>query len=495
MVDLDEYDPPDRPDFRRVGKGIPYVVGLSGKRERYSRSSNGGKILDDESNLTDWKLRTVVAGAAQRPELMAKASVLDVDVNKKDLRDIAELCLVAGKGERRAVIGTAVHAMFDHIDRNDGWVPPPNFQALCTAYEEMKQGWGFEVQGIELHCINHQRRLAGTLDRRFRTTKTLVTPDGTIIPIGSILVVDHKTGKELEYAAGSYATQLAAYVDSDQYDVTTDETTPFDPPNYPDWALIVHADSAGTRVDVYWVDVNAGRLGLDLAGQVKGWRRRSDLLTMARTEPASSPAVAPVVAPAGPEHQDRAEYLRGRVRAVLAHSELAAKAMARAWPAGVPGLKQTGHTAEQLEMIQTAVEAVETNQGVPWFPAFKPDVDASINRHPSSGFPKSTDRAAQLVRGWLGQADLSTDQVADAIVALLPFGSLPEGEWSTTDIDTMLIGSIRALGLVGLDEMNQLDEAGWKQVHSLGFAVAAGQAALMFDEAGNPIVRVLSQGN
>src|SRR3982750_1252823 len=114
MVDLDEYDPPVRPDFRRVGRGIPFVVGPDGKRTRYGRSSNGGKILDDESNLTDWKLRTVVAGAAQRPELMAAASVLDVDLNKKELRSIAEDCLVAGKGQRRAVIGTAVHSMFDH---------------------------------------------------------------------------------------------------------------------------------------------------------------------------------------------------------------------------------------------------------------------------------------------------------------------------------------------------------------------------------------------
>lgn len=219
-IDLDEFDPPDRPDFRRVGRGVPFVLNPEGKRVRYSRSSNAGKVLDDESNLTDWKLRTVIAGASQRPELMAAASVLDVDSEKKALREIAEKCLVAGKGERRSVIGTAVHAMFDHLDRGDDWRPPPNFEDLCNAYVATLEDWGLVPEDIEIHCINDEFRLAGTLDRRYRTTKTLVAPDGSVIPIGSMIVADIKTGRELEYAAGSYATQLAAYVDSQRYDVT-----------------------------------------------------------------------------------------------------------------------------------------------------------------------------------------------------------------------------------------------------------------------------------
>ncbi len=220
-IDLDEFEPPERPDFRRVARGVPFVLPKDGgtKRIRYSRSSNAGKILDDESNLTDWKLRTVVAGAAQRPELMASASVLDVDTDKSALREIAEKCLVAGKGERRSVIGTAVHAMFDHLDRNTGWRPPPQFEDLCNAYVATLEDWGLIPEEIEIHCINDEFKLAGTLDRRYRTTKTLVAPDGTIIPIGSYIGGDIKTGKELEYAAGSYVTQLAAYVDSERYNV------------------------------------------------------------------------------------------------------------------------------------------------------------------------------------------------------------------------------------------------------------------------------------
>lgn len=228
MTDLDEFDPPERPDFRRVGRGIPFVLDPNGKRVRYSRSSNAGKILDDESNLTDWKLRTVVAGAAQRPELMAMASTLDVDEDKKKLRDIAEECLVAGKGQRRSIIGTAVHSMFDRIDRKDDWQPPPQFEDLVDAYVATLEVWGLIPVAMEVQCINDEYRLAGTLDRLYRTTKTLIAPDGTVIPIGSIIVADTKTGKELEYAAGSYATQIAAYVDSVPYNVATDERGSWD---------------------------------------------------------------------------------------------------------------------------------------------------------------------------------------------------------------------------------------------------------------------------
>src|SRR6188768_3506214 len=106
ILDDDEFTPPGRPDFRRVGRWkSPQVVMPNGKRSVYGRFSNAGKILDDESNLTDWKLRTVIVGAAFRPELMAQVSTLQPKADKNELRDIAEECLTAGKGRERTVKG------------------------------------------------------------------------------------------------------------------------------------------------------------------------------------------------------------------------------------------------------------------------------------------------------------------------------------------------------------------------------------------------------
>ena len=521
-IDLDEFDPPTRSDFRRVGRGIPYVIGIGGERDRrvrYSRSSNSGKILDDESNLTDWKLRTVVAGAAQRPELMAMASVLDVDTDKKKLRDIAEECLVAGRGQRRSIIGTAVHSMFDHLDRNHDWTPPPQFAELCAAYQQVKEDWGLVPEEIEVHCINDEHRLAGTLDRRFRTTRTNVAPDGTIIPIGAYVVADHKTGKELEYASGSYATQIAAYVDSMRYDVETDERFPFEPESVKDWALIIHADSAGTRVEVYWVDIKAGRLGLTLAREVKAWRRRDDLLTLGRKiriEPEPEAPPEPPTAP--PERRNtlgRYEHTRDRVRAILAHSDVAAKALQRAWPMGTPGLREFQHSWEQLDQIIEAVERIEGDYSLPFFaPWVDPDQESpTINvwsKPSTSSSGNDQEKAsiqdgimahprADLIRRWIGDAvtggiDHRFDTTALAH-SLFEFAMLKEDEWNDDDLTLMLDGSLRAMGYVnGTKDLGRFNPEHAPILMSAAFAIAAGNAMLLFDEDENPIVRTNIKG-
>lgn len=550
-IDLDEFDAPERPDFRRVGRGVPYVVGVDGKRVRYSRSSNAGKVLDDDSNLTDWKLRTVVAGAAQRPELLAMASTLDIDQDKKKLRDIAEECLVAGKGQRRAIIGTAVHAMFDHIDRDDGWVPPPQFNDLIDAYVATLEVWGLVPVGIELHCINDEFHLAGTCDRHYRTTKTLVAPDGQVIPIGSVIVADTKTGKELEYAAGSYATQLAAYVDSVQYDVETDERIPWETAPNGDWALIIHADSGDTRVDVYWVDIRAGRLGLQLAREVRAWRKRDDLLTLgqrfrvvdppnqsptgvegpepgspatgadtlpplASSPPTDPPSVPPVVPQDVSRVASRREYLRGRVKAVLAHSETAGKALQRGWPTGVPGLAVDAHDMDSLDAIQRAIIKVETDHSVPWYPEWDdPEMAQSMREHPSNRWAKpssvkdQSDEATaarlaiqnglanhprrELINQWIAYAmsgtvdpDIDTTAVAHA---LYEFARVDAKEWPDDDLTVMLNGALRAMGYRrGIRDLGAFDPPDAPVLMSAAFAIAAGNATLLIEEDGEPLL-------
>lgn len=534
-LDDEDLQPPDRPDFRRVGKGIPYPVGLDGKRVRYGRPSNAGKILDDESNLTDWKLRTVVAGAAQRPELMAQASVLDIDTDKAELRAIAEKCITAGKGQRRAIIGDAVHAMFDHVDRNDDWVAPPNFRELVRAYDQVKDDWGLEPVAIEIHCINDTARTAGRCDRIFRTKRVLVAPDGTVIPIGSHIFGDHKTGKELEYASGSYATQLAAYVDSVPYNVQTDERGEWEFEPVKDWALIIHADSAGTTIDVYWVDVEAGRVGLRLAQEVKAWRRRDDLLTIGRkirlvapvedhqapepTDPEpTSPVLAPVVPVEASREASRYEWLRARVRTILGASDEAAKAMQRAWPAGVSGLKTFNHSWEEMDSIERACDLVEKEFSLPFGATWDdPAKEAKPNRtvqfvtssqRPESSpakatFPQDKDTIqmgivnhprSALLRRWIGYAvtggishDIDTTQLAHA---LFEFASMNETEWPDDDLTTMLDGSLRAMGYErGCLDLGKFNPSHAPILMSAAFAITAGNAFLLFDEEGNPVVR------
>lgn len=501
MTDLlDDLDPPERDDFQRQGKGIPLVLDEStGKMVRYRRSSSSGKIMDDEYNLWDWKLRTELVGAAQRPELMALVSTLNPDSDKKKIRDIAEQCLEAGRGNARSTQGTAVHSMFDHLDLGHDWEPAPQFTALVDAYADCLQHYGLIPIDVEVRCVNDRHKLAGTLDRRYRTTRTLIAPDGSVIPIGSVLVGDTKTGTTLEYAAGSYATQLAAYVDSVRYDTATNVRRPFDPPSHTEWGLIIHAVPETQTVDVYWVDIAAGRAGLVLADLVREWRARSDLLSpatppqRAHQEPPSAPVAdaepqqaqpqpsEPVGSPVGSVDEVR-EWLRGRVQVVRAHGDIPTRRLQTLWPDGVPGLKADGHTEAELEAISDALYAVESEYSIPFGetdPRKKAAMELSRGRHPSYQHPRQT-----LLNRWL---KLTGGRLADALTTFADI--TPAEQWSDDDLSIMLDGTFRAMGYewCPVDDPNLEELAPF--IISAAFAISSGTAMLLFDANDKPVVR------
>jgi hypothetical protein len=335
------------------------------------------------------------------------------------------------------------------------------------------------------------------------------------------------------------------------------------------WALIIHADSSGERIDVYWADLDAGRIGLRLADEVKQWRRRDDLLTIGRRLRIATPSDNPDRCPHGePSHEQclicegenpesfadatkelepvpdrtggvegsaappppglaegpsepverrsldaRHEYLAGRVRAILGHSDTASKALARAWPEGIPGLKHEGHTWEQLDEIQRAVEQIEKDHSVPFYPEFvDPNIEVAKSEHPSNVWAKPREAKATpeqrntildaitahpragLLRRWIGYAinggiDHSIDTAALAH-ALTEFANLDESEWPDDDLTVMLDGSLRALGyLNGCDELGKFNPEHAPLLMSAAFAITAGNAYLLFDENEKPVVR------
>jgi len=532
LLDDPELNPPGRADFRRVGRGVPLVRDPeTGKMVRRRRSSSVGKVLDDESNLTDWKLRTVLVGAAQLPEVLAVISTLDPEQDKKAIRDHVEECLQAGKGNKRRVQGQAIHSMFDHVDLEHDWEPAPQFRAAVQAYIDMLEMYGLEPVDVEVQCVNDQHGLAGTMDRRYRTTRQLIAPDGQIIPIGSILVGDTKTGLSLEYAAGTYATQIAGYVDSVRYDVLTDERAPFDPPNFPDWALVVHAVPEDATCQLYWVDVQQGRLGLQLAQQVYEWRRQAGGLlspAVASLRLAPEPPTEPQEAPEPeertetpqepPEPIDSAtleqvkEWLRTRVLTIKAHSDDAMNLLARRWPEGVPGLKAEGHTAEQLVAIEAALRLVETEHSVS-FPEPDPRVIRPPIREwsdrwakPEASDPTPSDQVEALrdslidhprnalLREWTSAAVLGSvgqpalDRYA-LVTALSEFARLGP-EWADDHITEMLVGTLNAMGYPGgLADLGRVTPEEAPDIMSAVFAIHAGTAMLMFDDEDRPVVR------
>lgn len=314
----------------------------------------------------------------------------------------------------------------------------------------------------------------------------------------------------------------------------------------PDWALIIHADSADTRVDVYWVDIRAGRLGLALAREVKAWRKRDDLLTIGQrftvvppptggpvepvliTEPDSPevfipsappdvPGLAPVAPVDGRRLASRHQWLRGRVAAVLGHSDTVGKALQRTWPTGIPGLKHDGHSMDDLDAIQTAVERVEKDHSVPFYPPWDdPDIDEAITHHPSwsdrwAKPERVTDHhSADAVAGRLSIQQaimehprrlLLTSWVSAAISgginhnidttalahALFEFATMDEATWPDEALTEMLNASLITLGYRnGLTDLGNFDPPDAPKLMSAAFAISAGNAVLVYGEDGTP---------
>lgn len=434
------------------------MVQVNGKWERFSRSSNAGKILDDENALTDWAKRTMLIGAAYRPELLAQVSTLDAELDKKQLRDIAEECLVAGKGRARQVAGSAVHAMLDHIDLGHEWQPTPDYALACKAYVDALNLYGLVVVDVECSCINIAARLAGTMDRRYRTTRTLIAPDGSTIPIGSVLASDTKTGRTLEYNHGTYSTQIAAYVDSERYDVVTNTYTPFEPGTFKEWALIMHVVPEDARCEVYWVDLNSGREGLKLAHAVKQWRKRTDLLMPCKPpswpvavvpayhEPPATTAQEPERPLEAPEPDatsvDVYLWLRERVEAVTA-VDSAKTMLLREWPEGVPGMRSMQHTDSMLKAIEQVLDMVEKEYSLP-FIGTDPRIQFAQNGEPPAGVPKSQMNENTL-SVWLFLAGCDEDSALGQ--SLVQFASLDN--YTELEKDELLSAALRGIGYQG----------------------------------------------
>lgn len=526
-VDVLRQAQPEATDFRRAGpNGPPMVKSVAtGKWDRYRRVSSIGKVLDDDSNLTDWKRRTELLGAAQRPDLMAEVSTLDPTADKQRLREIAEECLVAGKGQERAITGTAIHRMLDLIDTGAEWTAAPHFQALCNAYVIKRDAYGLVPLECEVRCVVDHYRLAGSMDRRYQTTKPLMMPDQSTVPVGSVVVGDTKTGKSLEYAEGSFATQLAAYAMSMRYNVETDERSDFDPPFNQEWGFIFHLNHESAECDVYVVDLAAGREGIELASRVYGWRKRTGLLSPARAPlhvipgevSAPLPHPEPITASKGHTEavpgpdvlSDVREWLRERAAAVRERGADAVDTLKLLWPRGVPGLRQDSHTEAQLNLIADAISLVEAQFEMSWPTPDPRKLIAASNRwanptpnalagaapdHATDDDFKrmlhSHPRRAWLQRmGGLGMRELDpsiTDRTA-LTHALYEFALL---EGSDDDVTEMLDGTLRGMGFE--DGVNQLGYVTPEQaplIMSAAFALTSGTALLLIDASGRPIVR------
>lgn len=288
------------PDRDRWGRPLVIPPG-GGKPTAYTRCTTYVDCLDDKWNLQKWQQRMVALGLTQRRDLLMAYSAIAGDLmdpvppkSAKSKADaVCEQAIEAAQGSAAASIGTALHALTERLDRGlELGVIPDEAHADLRAYETATKA--LAALHIEQFTVQDELQIGGT-------------PDRVVEFDGARYIADLKTGS-IEYSALKIAMQLAVYAHSELYDVGTGVRE-----RLPDVdqhrGIVIHLPAGTGECTLHWVDIAAGWEAVQVATQVRDWRKRGKGLlspvdvdvplfdTGSRT-PAPAPKPAPEPAPA-----------------------------------------------------------------------------------------------------------------------------------------------------------------------------------------------------
>ena len=380
LIPLGEIDQgPARRDFRRAN-GSPMVRKIDDptKWDRYSRPSGWGSDLDEQSALVNWRIDRAMEGIASDPAL--RATVASHQGIKEGAKERRERAIQAGRGEQAADMGTALHLMAERVERADGFIPPPPYDADIAALLQCMSEHGLESELIECKLCSDEWRAAGTADRIYRVTRELQPPSGPPLTPGQLVLGDLKTGAWKDYSVPSYTIQLAIYVDSVLYDVETNERTPMPDGLRTDWGLIVHLPAGEATCELYWVDLEVGRAGATLVRMVRSWRKRSDFAySVAAPDSTDDAVMSATVEPESfipdPDVEPNDQWLEAMTPWAQERINLIGRAgneprdmLLRRWPSGVPPLRESAPNEVQLAKILGVLDAVEAAFSLPFIP-------------------------------------------------------------------------------------------------------------------------------
>lgn len=340
-MELDEQRREEAPKDRW---GRYLISSPDGKQRSYTRVTTIAKATSDEGALKAWSNRMVATGLVRRSDLLAAASTkLD---DKGALSKICEQAIEAAGAHSRANLGTALHALTEQIDLGNKPEILDNLARDIDAYQKTIASHGivFVRDHIEQVVINDTLEYAGTLDR-------VVEYNGTRY------IADLKTGADLSYAWREIACQLAMYADAEHcYDWRTSTRSDMPAVN-PDRGIVIHLPAGTGRCELYFVDLEAGRYGYQLALNVRNWRKRNDVYE--RFTPGTVvDAIFPTTATddAGPKVdmlEKRRDWLRARIANLPPSQQTALKQL---WPVGC-AVREAGD--DDINAIVAVVEKLE----------------------------------------------------------------------------------------------------------------------------------------
>jgi hypothetical protein len=261
----------DPQGYDRYGR---YLLDADGTGPKpYTRATTLAKTLDDGRGIAVYGQRKAAKGVAVSPALTARAAVTPLD-DRAAWREIIDQAEVKSGGDEKRDLGTAFHAFHEHVGdmTDDEYAAVPH--ELRVTYERYRAELarlGIEEVLTEFTCVNQAIGTAGKADALFRLAD------------GRLVIGDRKTGNVVKYPHAP-AVQFAIYANADTM-VTFDDSGAQVRQPMPEvdkaMALVVDitiGDEITAAVHVYEVDIWAGWYGALLAGQVRRWRNRKDLI-------------------------------------------------------------------------------------------------------------------------------------------------------------------------------------------------------------------------
>jgi hypothetical protein len=342
-----EDEPP--PDVPRDRHDQPIVVLPDGSGVMaYRRASKAGGIIEDTYGLTQWHKRSVMYGASRNHGLVVRAQSVRSQTAGPDiamLQDLADRAEIVAGADIGAMTGTGLHKLSERRDAGEPmeWLDPDTTAAL-DMYGYLLSP--FEVLATEVFVIYDDGGFAGSLDRAVRLLVDLVWPDGVVIPAGTILIIDIKTGKlkSAQYWGPGYSVQQLTYACGTPY--------------FPGKTILANPDvrSVQNVVDVIEQPGQFGRVSWDEIGVPGGPSQRWALILHV-------PAFEP----------DKAKWERVDLDVAREDADVARQAWARArvsrhqrflaLPAGVFDAATAQLKIENLE-VDTALSMAGTDDGI-----------------------------------------------------------------------------------------------------------------------------------
>lgn len=254
----------DRFQVERDQYGRRMLPNAEGKMVPWTGVTTIARVLEDEYNIYQWKLRQAAWGQAHSPHLIALAGAAAKD-DRKTLNEVVEKSLEVAS-DHKADLGNALHNILARVDAGmDVSEVPEYFRPFILSYsaELNRHGWDIIPEFIERSIVCNRYNIDGIGDRWVQRKSD-----------GLITYMDIKTGDDPGKYPHKPTIQLALCANADAaIDHATGAQVPM-PPVCKDFALVMHIDpTIGEAKLLRCDDIMLGWAAVRLAYETRKWRQ------------------------------------------------------------------------------------------------------------------------------------------------------------------------------------------------------------------------------